>query len=338
MGLLFVTVASGFEKEAAKELGNSLGRDAVRCRPVFKGIVIASTSIDGRKAAKILEGRSTNYVAKVVPVDRVVEADVGKIVGSVLELGGIGENDSFAVRCARRGNHRFSSRDVERIVGNAIERGRVDLENPQVTVNVEILFGKAYVSVLKAGDAVSKRLGVERKWEKGERPVNRSELKMAEILDLLPRVGPYKVAIDLGSAPGGWTKVLSRHAEKVYSVDPARLDDEVSKLGNVSHVRKKMEELTAEDVPQRADIITCDANIPAKELVPLVGKVAADFLAEKGLLVLTLKASSPKAGEELEEAVRALAEELEALRVEVLAVTRLGHNTRRELTCICEGR
>ncbi len=336
LGLLFATVASGFEKDAISELRDSLGDALVRCRSIFKGIVLISTSIDVRKAAKIVEGHKTSYVAKVVPVDRVVKADLERIVDSVLEIGGIEEKDAFAVRCTRRGRHPFSSRDVERAVGNAIRGGHVDLENPNVTINVEILFNKAYVSVLKAGEMVSKRVGVERKWEKGKRPINRSELKMVEILELLPEIASCNVALDLGAAPGGWTKILSKYVRKVYSVDPAQLDEDILKLGNVAHLPKKLEELTIEDVPQRADIITCDANISAQELVSVIGKVVADFLSEKGLLVLTLKAVTPKIEEELTNSARALAEKLKALRVDVLTLTKLPHNTRRELTCICK--
>ncbi|MGQ9514081.1 MAG: SAM-dependent methyltransferase [Thermoproteota archaeon] len=177
---------------------------------------------------------------------------------------------------------------MERVVGNAIEHGHVDLENPQVIVNVEILFNRAYVSILKAGEIISKRIGVERKWEKGKRPINRSELKMIEILQLRPEIASCKIALDLGAALGGWTKVLSRQVEKVYSVDPAKLNEDV--LDNVIHLKKKLEELTVEDIPERVDLITCDANISAQELSPLIGGVVEHFLSENGLLVLTLKA------------------------------------------------
>ncbi|PEI03507.1 tRNA 4-thiouridine(8) synthase ThiI [Pantoea agglomerans] len=52
------------------------------------------------------------------------------------------EGKSFCVRVKRRGKHSFSSQDVERYVGGGlnqhIESARVQLKNPDVTVNLEV--------------------------------------------------------------------------------------------------------------------------------------------------------------------------------------------------------
>jgi len=334
MGLLFVTVASGFEKGAISELHKALGNDGVSYRSAFKGVVIVSTSIDGRRAAKVVDGFDTEFIARIIPVDMVVRADLQRIVDAALRLDGIGDEDAFAVRCRRRGSHDFSSRDVEDAVGRAIERGHVDLENPDKIVNVEILFNRAYVSVNRIGEMVEKKIRVERKWEKGKRPINRSELKILEILERYPEMASCRSALDLGAAPGGWSKVLSRHAERVYSVDPASLDDKVLRLGNIVHIPKKLEELDDEDVPERVDLIACDANVSARELIPLMGPVVTRFLAEGGFLALTLKAVTYPFRGELEESAEAIAKEMEGLGVMVLAVTKLPHNTRGEMTFI----
>ena len=267
MGLLFVTVASGFEKDAISELHSALSNDRVWCRSAFKGIVIVSTFIDCRRAAKAVESCDTRFVARIVPVDRVVRADLQSIVYTALRIGGIGGEDAFAVRCRRRGSHDFSSKDVEYAVGSAINVGHVNLEDPEKIINVEVLFNRAYISVLRKGEIVEKKILVERKWERGKRPINRSELKILEILEIFPDMASCKIALDLGAAPGGWSKVLSRNANRVYAVDPASLDEKVLRLGNVIHIPKKLEELDGEDVPERVDLVTCDANISTHELI-----------------------------------------------------------------------
>lgn len=334
MGLLFVTVASGFEKDAISELHRALGCDRVWCRTAFKGVVIVTTFIDGREAAKAIEGCDTRFVARIMPVDRVVRAELQSIVDAARRIGGIGVKDAFAVRCRRRGSHDFSSRDVERSVGSAIDRGHVDLEDPEKVINVEILFNRAYVSVLRRGESVEKKILVERKWERGKRPINRSELKMLEILESFPDMASCKIALDLGAAPGGWSKVLSRHAERVYAVDPASLDEKVLGLGNVTHIPKKLEELNDEDIPQRVGLIACDANISAQELISSIVPVVTRYLAEDGFLALTLKAITSHSRRELEETAEAMAKEMEGLGVKVLAVTKLPHNTSNEMTFI----
>lgn len=334
MGLLFVTVASGFEKDAISELHKALDNDRVRCRSLFKGVVTVSTFIDGRSAVKVADGYDTKFVARIIPVDMVVRADLQSIVDAALRVGGVEGEDAFAVRCRRRGSHDFSSRDVEYAVGSAIERGHVDLEKPDKIINVEILFNRAYVSVVRRGEIVEKKIRVDRKWEKGKRPMNRSELKILEILESFPEMASCKSALDLGAAPGGWSKVLSRHAERVYSVDPASLDEKVLRLGNVIHIPKKLEELDNGDVPERVDLIVCDANVSAHELIPSMGPVVMRFLAEGGFLALTLKAVTFPYRRELEESAEAITKEMEGLGVRVMAVTKLPHNTRSEMTFI----
>ena len=52
------------------------------------------------------------------------------------------ENKSFCVRVKRRGNHNFSSTEVERKIGSdlfqSVKKTRVDLKKPEVAINIEI--------------------------------------------------------------------------------------------------------------------------------------------------------------------------------------------------------
>ncbi len=63
----------------------------------------------------------------------------------------LGENSKFAVRCRRVGSHPYTSMDVCRKVGQAILeklanlKVKVDLENPDVEVQIEIREDKAYI-------------------------------------------------------------------------------------------------------------------------------------------------------------------------------------------------
>lgn len=77
-------------------------------------------------------------------------ANLEDICNSALEFSKriIRDNDRFAVRAERSGRHNFSSRDVEVLVGDKIRNSlnaRVDLENPQKTIFVEIRDELAFV-------------------------------------------------------------------------------------------------------------------------------------------------------------------------------------------------
>ncbi len=45
------------------------------------------------------------------------------------------------------------------------------------------------------------------------------------------------VAVDVGAAPGGWTRLLARACAPVYAIDPANLDPDVVALPNVVHIK-----------------------------------------------------------------------------------------------------
>lgn len=61
---------------------------------------------------------------------------------------------------------------------------------------------------------------------------------MAEALELVPAsvsssvFQPGLLAVDVGAAPGGWTKVLAARCRAVIAVDPAALADSVQQLGS----------------------------------------------------------------------------------------------------------
>jgi len=71
-------------------------------------------------------------------------------VCAILADGIIKEEQSFAIRSRRAGNHDFTSRDVAVACGNVVDQGgekniTVDLENPDVEIFVEIRQNKGYV-------------------------------------------------------------------------------------------------------------------------------------------------------------------------------------------------
>jgi 23S rRNA U2552 (ribose-2'-O)-methylase RlmE/FtsJ len=46
------------------------------------------------------------------------------------------------------------------------------------------------------------------------------------------------VAVDVGAAPGGWTKLLAACCDRVIAIDPGALHADVVALPAVTHVRK----------------------------------------------------------------------------------------------------
>jgi tRNA(Ser,Leu) C12 N-acetylase TAN1 len=303
-----VTVSAGFETEAKKEIESLIMGAKVRIL-FFKGNLLVECPQDEGEIVSNLREASTSYVGRVSPVDSKVKISsrkesISSIYEHILLLGKLKDSDSFVVRCWRRGSHDFSSLDVERELGSLLEKttgAAVSLKKPKKTVVVQIFQDLAFVGVTDAENLLVKRIRVSRKYGKGERPFTRAEHKIKEAIEAFDlRIEENFLILDLGAAPGGWTKVLAGLAKKVVAVDPAGLDPAVRALPNVVHFKCKAEELPS-DVGQ-FDLITNDMNLSSIEsariMVALAGRLGDD-----GIAIMTVKFVTRNRKRHLSEAI-----------------------------------
>jgi len=113
-------------------------------------------------------------------------------------------------------------------------------------------------------------------------------------------VGAADVVVDLGAAPGGWTRVMREYGAKVIAVDRAALDDVIAKDPGVTHLKKDAASVDlAALVPT---IVICDVIWGPEHAVA----VARRALQEKTLraAVITLKLKSDVAWDVLADARR----------------------------------
>ena len=128
------------------------------------------------------------------------------------------------------------------------------------------------------------------RFKKDDSFISRAEFKLQEALsdfDInIPALG-IKTALDLGAAPGGWTKILLDNGLCVTAVDPADLSESLAHHPNLIHVK---------DVAQRFlrskkgpfDILVNDMRMDMMESCKIMLD-AAPLLTSGGLAVMTLK-------------------------------------------------
>ncbi|MGQ9760048.1 MAG: THUMP domain-containing protein [Candidatus Methanomethylicaceae archaeon] len=161
---LIVTTQRGNETRCAKEvliLAKRLGFEDVEIeRTRFPGLLIGRVEDDPvnftRGARGVIEKDpwEFKYLQRIVPIQRICEADVlsmKAVVKELLHL--IPERSSFKVVVNKRGSQ-LSREGVIREVASLIER-RVDLERPDVILQIEIIEDAAGISVISEGDIVS---------------------------------------------------------------------------------------------------------------------------------------------------------------------------------------
>lgn len=118
----------------------------------------------------------------------------------------------------------------------------------------------------------------------GQAP-SRAALKLDEALDWYA-VAPGKgdLCVDLGSAPGGWTRSLAERGARVWSVDPGELAPQVRALPRVRHFKQSAFDFTPEEP---VDWLLCDMAWRPLEVAQLLGKWARKGYAAQ--LVANLK-------------------------------------------------
>jgi len=161
---LLVTTARGNEEDACSEMWYLLGEIGDSAAKVDKtgitGIVAAKSAFNPfdviEKLRAILKERpyEFRYTLRVIPIEKVVRTDLGEIERAATELGAkIGENETFRVTVEKR----FTETPLKDIIEAAavnIER-RVDLNNPDKIVLVEVLGGLTGISVVKPIEILS---------------------------------------------------------------------------------------------------------------------------------------------------------------------------------------
>lgn len=335
MSSFIITTASGFEGKARAELRRLLGE--LSAESLFmKGNLLLEVELPEERVVAELQAAETEHIARVVPIHsrERISKDRGSLDTLSLaaaDLNRIQASDTFVVKCNRRGDHDFTSMDVARAVGMHLEEQTgaeaMPPDTPTKIVSLEIYQDHAFVGVSPPETLLTKQIKKSRKYAPGTRPLNRAEHKLKEALKSFDiELRPTDRALDLGAAPGGWTKVLAARVAEVVAVDPAELHESVTALENVVHLRCRAEELLAREV-ERFDVIVNDMNIEPEDSASLM--CAMEPLLKPGALaVMTMKFFTRSWARQIK-AVTAILEE----RYTDIQVRHLPHN-KQESTAV----
>jgi len=95
-----------------------------------------------------------HYVLKVTPIEVNVKTDLEEIKEAVKKLvGKIGENESFRITVNKRATN-LSSKEIIEEVAKLVDR-KVDLENPDKIIQIEIIGDYTGISVIRPDQILS---------------------------------------------------------------------------------------------------------------------------------------------------------------------------------------
>jgi 23S rRNA (cytidine2498-2'-O)-methyltransferase len=163
---------------------------------------------------------------------------------------------------------------------------------------------------------------------KKEGQICRAECKLMEAIEVFRiRFSPHAHALDLGAAPGGWSRILLDMGCRVTAVDPGALDSRLSheKLLYVCATAQRF--FAAQAQGTQFDIIVNDMKMDMYDSVRVMLD-AACLLSPDGFALMTLKLAK---GQGLSKINKAL--ELLAKKYRVRGTRQLFHN-RDEVTVL----
>jgi 23S rRNA (cytidine2498-2'-O)-methyltransferase len=165
----------------------------------------------------------------------------------------------------------------------------------------------ALTGISTPAENLSDWAGGMRRFAREEGQLSRAEFKLLEAIEVFAVPIPARgVVLDLGAAPGGWTRVMRQLNQYVTAIDPAELDPRLATDPGVRHVRVTAESYLAGE-PDRFDIIVNDMRMDARDSVRLMVSFVG-CLYRHGCVVMTLKLPETRREPVLEQAFAILRE------------------------------
>lgn len=303
---IIVTAQPEFISVAVAELQH-LDRELKQIEEIAPGIVLCETPHGEHLRQKAAQQRPL-FVRHLAPVETTLvlhnsEQDIAEIAAALAMLPSFSRLERgihFSVQSRmvstdkNQGKRPYSSGKLNQILAEAIideTQATEAIKKPQVVVSLLCTSTICYIGISYVEENLSSWPGGARQFAQTEEQISRAEFKLLEALEVFGVALPSQgIALDLGAAPGGWTRLLLEAGLSVIAIDPARLDPRLSKRKNLEHYRGYAEDYIEEAVrkAKRYDIIVNDMRMDAREAARLLVR-AAVCLKKEGFIISILK-------------------------------------------------
>lgn len=206
----------------------------------------------------------------------------------------------------------------------------IDVRHPQQILSVVCADAteSALIGLSTPQENLSDWAGGMRRFAREPQQISRAEFKLLEALETFRLdLPPNGVALDLGAAPGGWTRVLRTRHQYVTAVDPAELDPRVAVDRYVRHRRMTAEQYLLSE-PDTFDLIVNDMRLDARDSARLMVRYA-EHLYPHGHVIMTLKLPESPPRTLIDHALAILRQ-----AYDVVGVRQLFHNRSEITVCL----
>ncbi|NDI36869.1 SAM-dependent methyltransferase [Chengkuizengella sediminis] len=302
-----------------------------------QGIGLIQLSIGFNRLIEHFRFQKPIYIQHISPIHTEVELtqteeDLQVILKHVNQISSLlDKNKSFSVQTRfidpsmERPYKRF---EVNKVVSTTVqEMGyTLHIQKPEQIISIAFYESQVYIGISTAEANLSDWSGGQHRFAQEEGQISRAEFKLLEAMDVFDIQLPENcVALDLGAAPGGWTRILLQYNAMVYAVDPANLDRSLKNHKKVKHFKETAQVFFTRIESTKFDVVVNDMKMDTIESVELMGE-AKKLLKSNSLMILTLKLPKKNMKKRVDQAIFTLEKWFE-----IRGVKQLFHN-RSEVT------
>jgi 23S rRNA (cytidine2498-2'-O)-methyltransferase len=304
---LIVTTDEGSLDLALREL-YAVDKAASVAQEFAPGVLLVNATMNFAEIAAAWATQPPIFVRHVHPVQSVVYPDAASDWQSALAMAATGEilpfleptlPSSVQSRVFPHANLKpFEVNQLLAEVGATQFGLTLDVRQPEQVVSVCVRAGAGEVPIFYLGASLARTnlsnwAGGMRRFAREEGQISRAEFKLLEALEIFDLALPARgTALDLGAAPGGWTRVLRNLDQYVTAVDPGDLDPRLAQDRAVRHKRMTAEAYLASD-PDQFDVIVNDMRMDARDSARLMVRFAK-LLYPHGWALMTVKLPEQK--------------------------------------------
>lgn len=304
------------------------------------GVLVVRSRLAADRLAHGLRSRGA-FVRHFFPVLRVVpglhgEEATGRLAAAALGIAPdhLSGAASFSVQTRVLADGGPGNFAVNEAVSDALRAAgyELDVRRPDQVVSIVVTGTVAYLGISPTAQNLSDWAGGMRRFAREAGRISRAEFKLLEAMEVFRVVPPEAGwALDLGAAPGGWTRVLRSRGLRVVAVDPARLDGRLAEDRGVRHVRSTAETYLAKrgkEDPAAFDWIVNDMRVDAAVSARLMVE-ATPLLKPGGIGMMTVKLKAKRQRQQVRAALGVLSG---AYRVD--GARKLFHNRSEVTVCV----
>ncbi|MCC6458087.1 MAG: 50S rRNA methyltransferase [Caldilineaceae bacterium] len=267
------------------------------------GVLLINGSLSFADLAAAWAEKPPIFVRHVAPVQSVLTLDEGADWRSLVALVAAEEilphldpSMPFSVQSRIFPHVAFKPFEVNQLIAQVgVEQFglTLDVRQPEQVISVAVRSEAGepptfYLGASPTAHNLSDWAGGMRRFAREEGQISRAEFKLLEAIDIFGLELPARgTALDLGAAPGGWTRVLRNFEQYVTAVDPGDLDPRLASDRGVRHKRMTAETYL-DSGPDPFDIIVNDMRMDGRDSARLMTSYAR-LLYPHGWALMTLK-------------------------------------------------